>query len=293
MAAAPRKLLFVDTNVWLDFYRVRNEADLSLLKRTEEVISNIVVTFQLESEFKSNRQRAMMEGINSLKMSGKFERPGIFSDALDARAISKSHKEWEKRAASLRGKLIKALDSPTTHDPVYQTCQRIFHREDELVLTRENDLRHLMRRKATRRFLHGCPPRKSNDTSFGDAFNWEWMVYCANLRNSDLVIVSRDSDYGAVIDGHAYVNDHLKQEFSERVGRTRKVVLHTKLSDALKLFHVAVPRREIEAEATLLNLIRTNESFGDLKERFLSEIFLQLKKPPPPNVENFGDKDKI
>lgn len=247
-----QKLLFVDTNIWLDFYRARNDTGLALLHHLESVADRVIVTFQLESEFKKNRQIAILEGMQELKAPPQVSRPGIFSDAKASKALNKSLKEADKRVKNLKARLMRVLDDPAAHDPVYQACQRIFHRTDKLVLTREDKLRHLIRRKALRRFLHGCPPRKKNDTSIGDAFNWEWMIHCANDGNAELVIVSRDSDYGVVFENQAYVNDHLRQEFSERVSKKRKLLLYTKLSEALKHFAVPVSQKEEEAEAELL-----------------------------------------
>ncbi|MFN3545737.1 MAG: PIN-like domain-containing protein [Thiobacillus sp.] len=54
MATKLQKLLFIDTNIWLDFYRARNETGLALLNHAESVASKIIVTYQLESEFKRN-----------------------------------------------------------------------------------------------------------------------------------------------------------------------------------------------------------------------------------------------
>lgn len=248
-----KKLIFIDANIWLDFYRARNDAGLALLKHIEAIADRIVVTYQLEQEFKKNRQAAILEGMQELKAPPQVGRPGIFSDAKATKAISKSLKDAEKRVKALKSRLTKVLENPAQHDPVYQACQRIFHRASTLVLTREAPIRRVIRTRALRRFLHGCPPRKKNDTSMGDALNWEWMVECANQANAELVIVSRDSDYGAVFEGTAYVNDHLRQEFSERVSKKRKLLLYTKLSDALKHFAVPVSRQEEEAEAELVH----------------------------------------
>ncbi len=55
-------------------------------------------------------------------------------------------------------------------------------------------------------------------------------------RDAELVIVSRDSDYGATFDNKAYINDHLRQEFSERVSKKRSLLLYSRLSEALKHF---------------------------------------------------------
>lgn len=252
MATRLQKLLFIDTNIWLDFYRARNETGLTLLKHAESVASKIIVTYQLESEFKKNRQTAILEGMQDLKAPAQIPRPGIFSDAKASAVLSKSIKEAEKRVKSLKTKLTKVLENPAVHDPVYKACQRIFHKSDALVLTREDKLRHVIRRKAFRRFLHGCPPRKKSDTSIGDAINWEWMVHCANANNAELVIVSRDSDYGVHFENKAYVNDHLRQEFSERVSKKRKLLLYSRLSDALKHFAVPVTKQEEDAEAELV-----------------------------------------
>lgn len=255
MATKLQKLLFIDTNIWLDFYRTRNDTGLALLKHAESVANKIIVTFQLEAEFKKNRQAAILEGLQELKSPGQIARPGIFSEAKDSAVLSKAIKEAEKRVKALKGRLAKALENPAAHDPVYQACQRIFHKSDELTLTRDDDLRHAIRDKALRRFMHGCPPRKKNDTSIGDAINWEWMIHCATAQNAELVIVTRDSDYGALFENRMYVNDHLKQEFSERVSSKRKLLLYSKLSEALKHFAVPVTKQEEEAEAEILSVM--------------------------------------
>ena len=253
MATKLQKLLFIDTNIWLDFYRARNETGLKLLHHAESVASKIIVTHQLESEFKKNRQAAILEGMQELKAPAQISRPGIFSDAKSSVVLTKTIKEAEKRVKSMKVKLTKVLEDPAAHDPVYQACQRIFHRADSLVLTREDPLRHSIRQKAYNRFLHGCPPRKKNDTSIGDAINWEWMVHCATVSNAELVIVTRDSDYGINYENKAYINDHLKQEFGERVSKKRKLLLYSRLSEALKHFAVPVTKQEEDAEAEILS----------------------------------------
>ena len=44
---AIQKLLFVDTNIWLDFYRARNEINLEFLQELEKIEAKIIVTYQL------------------------------------------------------------------------------------------------------------------------------------------------------------------------------------------------------------------------------------------------------
>lgn len=248
-----KKLLFIDTNIWLDFYRVRNETGLKLLQHVEDISDDVIVTYQLESEFKRNRQAAILEGMQELKAPPHVPRPGIFSDAKASKAIAKSLSEIEKQVGNLKKRLVRALDDPATYDPIYQASQRIFHREDSpIVLKRDDKTRRSIRRMALKRFLHGCAPRKRNDTSIGDAFNWEWMIHCAKENSAELVIVSRDSDYGVVVKEKPYANDDLQQEFRERVSKKRKLLVYNKLSDALKHFSRNVTPQEEEAEKEII-----------------------------------------
>jgi len=279
-----KKLLFIDTNIWLDFYRARNDAGLALLKHVEAVSDSIIVSYQLEIEFKKNRQTAILEGMQELKAPAQIPRPAIFSDAKSTQVLNRSLKEADRRVKNLKARLTKALENPSGNDPVYQACQRIFHKTDSLSLVRTDKQKIAIRRLAFRRFLHGCPPRKKNDTSFGDAFNWEWMIHCAKKENAELVIVSRDSDYGATFDSNVYVNDHLRQEFSERVSKKRKLLLYTRLSEALKHFSVPVTEKEVQAETEIVKSTAVVKStpHEESLNRFIAlwETYKALKDNP-------------
>jgi hypothetical protein len=157
---AIKKFLFVDTNIWLDFYRARTEAGLSLLNHLEKVSDRLIVHYNLELEYKRNRQSAILEGMQELKPPSSIPRPGLFSDAKAALAMQANMKAASARVKSLKAKLKKVVEDPASHDPVYQACQRLFHANSPLILTRDDKFRHIIRRRAFRRFLHGCPPRK-------------------------------------------------------------------------------------------------------------------------------------
>lgn len=247
-------LLFVDTNIWLDFYRVRSEAGIALLKHLDAIRDKLILTYQVEMEFKKHRQSAILDGFKALKSPDSVARPGLFSDAKTAKALQTDIKNAEERVNMLKERLRRALSDPTKCDPVYRVCQRCFHKTDSLVLTRDSEDKHAVRRRAYRRFLNGCPPRKANDTSIGDAVNWEWIVLCATRCTDEIHIVSRDSDFGAVFENRAYLNDHLLQEFKDRVSRKRKIVLHAKLSDALKDFKIEVTPAEEKEEEEIIRV---------------------------------------
>jgi predicted nucleic acid-binding protein len=161
----PKRLLFVDTNIWLDFYRARTDAGLALLEHLDVIRDKVIMTYQVEMEFKKHRQEAILEGFNAMKAPAGVPRPGLFADAKTAKALKRDLGNAEKRIATLKRRLRRAIEKPTLYDPVYKICQRCFHKADAITLTREMKVRVQIRRRAFRRFLLGYPPRKKGDTS--------------------------------------------------------------------------------------------------------------------------------
>jgi hypothetical protein len=293
------KLLFVDANIWLDFYRPRqSDVALELLKQLEGLAEKIIVTHVLEMEYKKSRQAAILLGLNELRSPPKLTTLGILSEATAARMIENNRQAIEKRLGRLRSKLHKALLSPAKHDPVYKTCQRIFGRKSELLLSLEDDsrtrrLRRIIREKATRRFLLGCPPRKGRENSIGDAVNWEWMVHCAQEHDAELVILTRDEDYGPRFGKDLLLNDHLNQEFKERVSQKRKVLLYKSAALALKHFDVKVSKETVKSEMSFIS--STSPSIASTPEATNPENLLAVfrkiahgVKPAPDDEEDFS-----
>ncbi|NTV26489.1 MAG: DUF4935 domain-containing protein [Chlorobiaceae bacterium] len=241
--------VFVDTNIFLDYYRGTSDASLSLLKKMDLVKDRIISTYQVEMEFKKNRQDVIKQTINGLKMDAKWALPVLFRDSNAGNSLHATKKDAELRLKKMRQKVAGLLTSPGNSDEVYKAFENIFHNPSTHVLTRDMIVRHQIKRLAFRRFILGYPPRKSGDTSIGDALNWEWIVYCGQNLSGKIIIVSRDSDYGVSVDGKTYLNDHLVQEYKERVGPKRVIELTDKLSVALKELKIAVTKEEIKAEA--------------------------------------------
>ena len=88
------------------------------------------------------------------------------------------------------------------------------------------------------------------------------MIECARANNAELVIVTRDSDYGIHHEGRSYINDHLKQEFTERVSKKREILLYSRLSEALKHFSVPITPKEEVAETEIVESQPVNVSLG-------------------------------
>ncbi len=249
-----RPLLFVDTNVLLDFYRSKNDSNLELLSRLESVMDRIITTYIVEMEFKKHRQEVMLESLKALKVADGITYPSFLADHKTLKAAQQKLKDANSKMGKLRQSVERALLKPTTHDRVYQGVQRIasINNSSPLNLTRANDTRRSIRRQAWRRFMMGFPPRKQGDTSIGDAFNWEWIIACAAPERRDVVILSRDQDYGKEYNQQHYVNDYLLHEFKDRVSQHGRIVLTKQISVALKHLETQVDPKEEAAETEFL-----------------------------------------
>ena len=259
--SSPQKegtLLFIDTNIWLSFYRMETEAGLSLLRRVESISDQIIVCPQVEMEFKKNRQTVIKETIGKLQVTS-ISRPGIFSESKAAKAVKRNIDRVKALLGQMNTRLERILEDPAANDPVFKIFQRVYHKEDAISLDREDPVRRHIRSKALKRFLQGYPPRKNSDNSIGDAMNWEWIIHCAQKKKSDVVLVSADGDYGMTYKNKTYLNDHLKQEFNERVSSKRQLFLYTKLSEALKQFQIDATKPEKDEENRILASVRDNK----------------------------------
>jgi|GEM_PF-730524 predicted nucleic acid-binding protein len=269
-------LIFIDTNILLDFYRIRR-SDISL-KYLDEIESHkeiIITSGQVEMEYKKNRQSAILESIRELKnlQKPKLDVPTIISDAKAVEMIEKSSKDIKKQQDRLRSRIEGILRSPSRNDPVYRALQKVFKSKTLINLHINNKQYDSIYNLAKERFTQGYPPRKKSDTSIGDAINWEWIVNCAERTGKHIIIVTRDSDFGTFHNGEAYINDWLNQEFKERINKKRKLILTDKLSTAFKLVDIPVTEEMVKAEESILDM---TEFFSSIR-RF-SDDYRSLTK---------------
>jgi hypothetical protein len=258
------KLLFIDTNIYLDFYRIRNDVKVSFLEKLEAIKDSLIVTDQVEMEFKKNRQLAILDGMKELKSSPKINIPGVLKNDKSATGLENDQNKINDRIKKLKGRLDNVLENPVRYDKVYQVLQRIFSKRQDIDLYRKHKMRYKVRELANKRFMLGYPPRKKNDTSIGDAINWEWLIYVAEKKNADIWIVSRDGDFGAIQDDKGFLNDWLKQEFRQRINKQRKIILCPKLSFALREFNIKItPEEAKEEEKAILISFKDQLSLSD------------------------------
>src|SRR5690625_1282387 len=93
-------LIFIDTNILLDFYRIRkSDVSMKYLEKIEEHVDVIITSSQVEMEFKKNRQKVILESISKVKQINNVNItvPAIISDAKAVEMIEKSKKNIEKK----------------------------------------------------------------------------------------------------------------------------------------------------------------------------------------------------
>ncbi|OHB72425.1 MAG: hypothetical protein A2W23_07655 [Planctomycetes bacterium RBG_16_43_13] len=288
----------------LDFYRYpQGTAVLPILKHIDENHDRIITGNQVEMEYKKNRQMVILKSISDMKKPNweTMKAPVILSEAQPIQTIEKNKKEIDKQIIKLRSRMEQILKDPIKNDVVYNTLQRLFRSVSKLNLTRENEVRFEIREFAKKRFDLGYPPRKPNDTSIGDPVNWEWIIYCAKDNNSNVIVVSRDSDYGNSYDGEQFINDWLSQEFKERVNRIKKVTLTNKLTSAFKIASIKVSKKEKDDEDQLIDEITATSSasfqFPNLSASIeplaeLQEAYRKLLEPIAKQQKEIQEKFK-
>lgn len=269
-------LIFIDTNIFLDFYRIRrSDVSLDYLKSIDEHHEIIITGSQVEMEYKKNRQKVILETIKGMKTLdwNSLSAPAILADAQPVQVLRKKKDEINKQHKTLKERVIKILKNPAYNDPVYKTLQRLFKSKYPFNLKREDERKYTIRELAQKRFLLGYPPRKKNDSSIGDAINWEWLIQCAKDSGKDIILVTRDSDYGEIYNNESFKNDWLLQEFKERVSMKRKIFITTRLAEAFKKVSLVVTE-EMEKEEE--RIIQENRIIEVNKESQKTDKLVQI-----------------
>lgn len=247
-------LLFIDTNILLDFYRLGVGSSDRQLRLLEKHRGSLILTNQVWMEFLKNRQKVIMGTMKDLKKPDKMSFPPIVAGYQPAKTAQAQVDVAIKSHAKVKQKIEAILRDPAHNDPVYKALKRIFEASGTFVVGREHPDRFKIRSLARKRSVLGYPPRKDSDVSVGDAVNWEWIIHCAK-KSADLhniIIVSRDNDYGITIGEEGFLNDWLRKEFKERVSRKRKIVLTQKLTVALKKLDEVVRPEDEQEEARVI-----------------------------------------
>jgi len=223
--------IFLDTNIYLDFYRLRSVA--KLLLSLQSVKDKIFLPEQVRNEVIRNRLKAALEriGEDDKKLSIEIV---PFPDLLTQIALTSDHpsleEEWTifgNRSKELKKEYKSVLAKTARHiaegvDPISQGLQEVFlnvraHNDEQL-------------KKARLRKELGHPPGKPNDP-LGDQLAWEQLISTVE-DTEDIWIVSRDSDYLITFHDEVILNPYLYEEFTRQ--RAGRVFTFNNLASALE-----------------------------------------------------------
>ena len=84
-------LVFIDANILLDFYRLQGESAIRTLELLEKHKDSLILGDQLRMEFMTNRQRAVLAGIEKVAKPQRPTLPAILLDAQAAKTWMKAH----------------------------------------------------------------------------------------------------------------------------------------------------------------------------------------------------------
>lgn len=267
-------IVFVDTNIFLDFYRKEGSEAVKQIEALKRHREKLIFSDQVLMEFMKNRQVVISSSLRELRRPETISLPPYLRELSHNAQMKKEVEALQRRVKSITEKASKILTDPKRNDLVFRDILDLFNQGGQFFLKRDDPRRFSIRRRATKRFFLGYPPRKASDTSIGDAFNWEWIIECAKTckNNSHVMIVSRDGGFGIRADKTSHLNDWLQKEFSERVAKRRKILLTARLTDALKKLNEAVSKKDLEEETRILS------SSGEVetpKENALLKFFVE------------------
>jgi len=213
--------IFIDTNVYLNFYHFSSD-DLEELKKLIVAIDSgqikLFITDQIIQEFRRNRENKIADALkkfNEQKFPNQF--PQICKGYPEFSSLVESLKSFEEAKDKIIQKLnsdilSKSLGGDNIINELFEKST-VLETDDEII------------QSATKRMNLGNPPGKNN--SYGDALNWEALL--ADFpEGEDLYFITDDKDYISPIDENR-LSEFLIEEW--KTENSSNIFFFRKLSD--------------------------------------------------------------
>lgn len=196
--------LFIDTNIFLDFYRLADADVKQLDKLLVEVNSGRIILWlpdQIKSEFFTNRDSVLSREYSTFdKLLNKAPYPPLVREA----GAFPGTKDLGDRYHTALKILIQDLKTNIVNRtlPADKLIEELFTQATPIQITDE------LHDKAKRRIELGRPPRKDRDKSdsMRDGISWESLL--ASKIQGKMHFITRDDDYYCPLndqDGHKFL----------------------------------------------------------------------------------------
>lgn len=242
--------LFVDANVFLDFYHFSDD-DLDELKKLIDLINKgeitLIITSQVVDEVKRNRDGKVADSYKKFKDSKvELNLPQICKSYKEFNQIKKSLGIIKKLKADLNGKLKKDISERTLKAD--ETINELIKISKVVDVKKHVDL-------ARERFDQGNPPGKNG--SYGDSLTWVALI--SELKEKeDLFFISDDKDYKSPLDEYT-LNSFLLDEWKEK--KKANIFFYTKLSAFFNKHHKDIQLRVEEEKNKLIESLAQSPNF--------------------------------
>ncbi len=201
------KYLFLDSNIFLNFYDFHDE-DLDQLGKLVDLISGgeiqLFLTTQVCDEVKRNRDVRIREAYNKFANSKAAISMPVFCKHYDEyQSIRRAQNILDNLKSNLSKKLWKDIqEKKLKADKIIEdlfSVSTIIDSDAYLTV-------------AIKRHRFGRPPGKK-DRSYGDEINWEALLAGVLDEDGEFIVISEDGDYASAIDENS-LKDYLVEEWS-------------------------------------------------------------------------------
>ncbi|WP_133167875.1 PIN domain-containing protein [Burkholderia gladioli] len=225
--------LFIDTNIYLDFYRSASDR-LSLFDELKKLKSTLIISEQGYREFQRNRTAQLINLISEIKRTSSISiyTTAVVQDMAEHKKATLLQSQVRKIGGQLKSKIEAMLESKPGDDPVFDAYNDLtkncvfIETKEELII------------KAKTRKILGNPPTSPDRHSICDELLWEELI---SFCNEDLIIVSKDKTF-------TENKKILRDEFS-KINPGKNLEIIKSVSEALKILGTVSDRLEsTEAE---------------------------------------------
>ena len=237
--------LFLDTNVYLGFYKLSGD-DLEELKKLTIAVrdggTKLLLTQQTRDEFERNREKSIADSLDFLQ---KAKLPQSFPRLIQSYPEYEELRNGLRRYETLRDSLLVSARQEASTRSLHADLL-IKDLWDQVTALERTDEAITAARSRVRL---GNPPGK--DGSLGDAVNWE-ILLTAVPDGEDLLVVSADSDFRSPLaDGR--LHGFLEDEWTEAKGSS--IALYPSLSALFKDHYPTIRlASELERELAVAKL---------------------------------------
>lgn len=247
-------VIFIDTNIYLDYYKNSGNVLVSLEKLERFIRENkrakLLLPQQIRDEFLRNRNNVIKKSLKAIRQTT------LFSDYSSGnKCIVKKLHSIKKQAQKLTDRIEK--DFSSRNSKINKTIKLLFSLAETGIESNE------LFARAHKRIIKGNPPGKNG--SIGDAIVWE--IILEQYFKQPIYIVSRDCDWKDELDKDE-LKSFLLNEWREK--SKRKIQIFSSVSNLLNKVAESgfkVPKRIVKqenkalrAETTYSHPIYTNSS---------------------------------